>query len=125
MSVNSAVKIIALLKRKSGISREVFRDYYENKHVPLIMRLLPYMADYRRNYVLPASGHDDSGIADADCDVVTEAWFITNDDFKAFSEAAARKDIQEQIAADESEFLDRSSIRMFAVEERTSDASRK
>ena len=33
------IKIALLLRKKSGTTREQFIDYYENKHVPLIMKL--------------------------------------------------------------------------------------
>ena len=49
------VKMIALLRRKAGMSREDFIQYYETKHVPLILKHVKIMADYRRSYVVPGN----------------------------------------------------------------------
>src|SRR3546814_16483863 len=49
----SMVKLVALLKAKEGLSQEEFENYYEKYHVPLVLKHLPQIAHYRRNYVVP------------------------------------------------------------------------
>ena len=67
-------KCIALLRRKPGLSREDFIDYYERQHAPLIRRLLPGIIDYRRNYVELEGAFLFPGAAPIDFDVITEIW---------------------------------------------------
>jgi uncharacterized protein (TIGR02118 family) len=118
MLPKTTVKMIAFFKRKPGMSVEEFQDYYENKHVPTIMKILaPFMMDYRRNFVCgvpPIAGEA------PDCDVITEAWFETRDAFEQFGSAAAKH--REMIAQDELKFIDTKSLRMFIVEEHSSEA---
>jgi uncharacterized protein (TIGR02118 family) len=116
------VKLFALVKRKPGMSLEAFIDYYENKHVPLIMELLPYAIDYRRNYLMPG-GRYENPFADvaapvADFDVVTEVWYPDRAAFDRMQSESARPEIGDRIAADEENFVDRARIIMFVAEER-------
>lgn len=116
----SRVKSIALLRRRADLSREEFVDYYETKHAPLILSLMPGIVDYRRNFALFDGAFVNDGAAPFDFDVVTEMWFA---DRKAYDRAiavATAPEVAAQIAADEANFLDRSGTRMFSVEERIS-----
>jgi uncharacterized protein (TIGR02118 family) len=120
MGNKAAVKLIALLRRKPGLSMEEFIAYYEDKHVPLVLRIVPFIMDYRRSYVQ----HDSAiaaldGLA-GDCDVITEAWFATHADFENFMTEGAKPENRELIIADELNFLDRTAIRMFLVDEHKS-----
>ena len=123
MAENYAFKLIALIKKKDGLSRDEFIQYYESNHVPLILKASPTMADYRRNYVIPSSSAEKVHAADADYDVITEAWFRTKEDFIQWRRGGGDKELQERIMQDELNFLDRSSVRMFLVEEYKSDIS--
>ena len=71
MSKKAAVKIIALLKRKPDLTMEAFIHYYENNHAPLVLKIAPFIMDYRRNYARSGSalGSLDGGAPD--CDVIT------------------------------------------------------
>lgn len=124
MAQTPAVKIIALLKRKPGLSMEDFIHYYETKHAPLVLKIAPHIMDYRRNYVNGDAAMAALGGIAADCDVITEAWFATKEDFEKFSAAGARPENRDIIIRDELNFLDRSSIRLFVVEEKISDIAR-
>ncbi|WP_340315461.1 EthD domain-containing protein [Rhizorhabdus argentea] len=117
MSTKYAVKVMCLLRRKPGLSLEEFIEYYENKHVPLILRILPYQADYRRNYVQPGSEIATMDGRPADYDVITEASFATQEDFDKFCVEAAKPQIREIIVADEAKFIDRDNLRFFVVDE--------
>lgn len=113
-------KIVALFKRKAGLSMQEFIDYYENRHVPMMLKILaPYMMDYRRSFVCVGPTRP-AIVGDApDCDVITEAWFETIEAFERFGAEAAKH--SETIARDEMNFVDRDSLRMFVVDERISD----
>lgn len=115
-----AVKVMCLLKRKPGLSLEEFIYYYENNHVPLILRLLPYHADYRRNYVQQGGELSTMDGQPSDYDVITEASFATQEDFDRFCLEAAKPELREMVIADELNFIDRENLRFFIVDEHTS-----
>lgn len=117
-------KCIALLKRKAGLSRAAFIDYYETQHAPLIRRLLPGIIDYRRNYVDLEGAFVFPGAAPIDFDVITEIRLADRLAYDRFTAAAAEADIARQIAEDEENFLDRSATRMMVVEERDGSTPR-
>lgn len=112
-----AVKVMCLLKRKPGLSLEEFIDYYENKHAPMILRILPYHADYRRNYVRQGGELSTMDGQPADYDVITEASFATREDFDRFCLEAAKPELREMVIADELNFIDRENLRFFIVDE--------
>ncbi|CAB1367786.1 EthD domain-containing protein [Denitratisoma oestradiolicum] len=107
-------KAIGLLKRKSGISRQDFISYYENQHAPLVLRLMPEVLDYRRNF-LPQEESDLLGY-----DSLTEFWFADRAAYEAGLARFEDPHVFAELAADEENFLDRSRTRMFPVDERCS-----
>lgn len=113
-------KCIALLRRRSDLSREAFIDYYETRHSALIQRLLPGIVDYRRNYVDRDGAFIFPGAQPMDFDVVTELRFADRAAYDHFTARAAEPDVARQIAEDEANLFDRSATRMFVVEERAS-----
>lgn len=123
MSTKAAVKIIALLKRKPGLTMDAFIEYYENKHAPLVLKIAPFITDYRRNYARGGSALGSLDGAASDCDVITEAWFATREDFEKFNTEALKPENREAIIRDELNFIDRDSMRLFVVEERESRIS--
>lgn len=117
-------KAIALLKARPGLSRERFVAYYEQHHVPLILRLMPQIKDYRRNYVRAQGAYLAPGVTGLDFDAVTELWYATEADYQAAVAVLNDPAILQQIADDEEHFLDRDNTRMFVVEEHTSPLQR-
>lgn len=114
-------KSIALLKCKPGLTREQFVDYYENCHVPLVRSLLPEICGYRRNFIDPDGAFVGPACAERDYDVITEIWYADRAAYDSAMARHARPEIGGRISADEENFLDRSRIRMFVVEEHVSD----
>jgi uncharacterized protein (TIGR02118 family) len=114
-------KWIVQIRKKAGMSREEFIDYYENKHEPLIRRLLPRYPIYRRNYLVfddPMLKIDNRG-GDADYagyDVLTESVFPTRADAEAFMAAFAQPEVFAAIKADEANFVEPGHAKMFVVE---------
>ena len=117
------LKSIALLKCKDGLSRAEFIAYYENNHVPLIRSLLPGICGYRRNFIEPEGAFVSAGAAARDFDVITELWFADRAAYDAAMTRHAQPEVGAAIAADEENFLDRSTTRMFVVDERISTFS--
>ncbi|MEO0031044.1 MAG: hypothetical protein RIS94_802 [Pseudomonadota bacterium] len=110
------IKVIALLKAKAGLSRAEFIAYYETRHAPLILSLLPEIADYRRNYVDRTAAFE-SATAAIDFDSVTEMRFASRDAYDRFLACAARPEVARAIADDEENVFDRAATRMFVVDE--------
>lgn len=109
--VPDTVKFVALLKRKSGITKADFEDHYESTHAPLILKLTGGIQRYVRNYTRP--GPDG---AEPPLDSVTEIWYR---DMAAFKESMATwaSEAGKAIRKDENSFLDRSSLIFFLAEE--------
>ncbi|QTD56790.1 EthD domain-containing protein [Parasphingorhabdus cellanae] len=110
------IKQFFLISKKSELTSAEFRAYYEARHVPLIRRLLPMFARYRRHYL----DHENAGIredqADPDFDVVTEIWFAHPADYDAFMERVSDPDVIAEIRADEANFLISDATRSLRIE---------
>jgi uncharacterized protein (TIGR02118 family) len=108
-------KLIIVAKRKSGMSMDEFREYYEKRHAVLVQKITPMMRRYRRNYLTPLS----SALADAEnapYDCVTEAWFDTEADFqRSLQSLASDAERMSTLAKDEENLFDRSTIRIFTA----------
>ena len=101
--------LFAFVKRKDGMSREEFLDYWHNHHGPLI-RDTPGLGDRTLRYEQhPAGSHDRSG-----WDGVAVQEFASWDDFLAMLSGPAG----EAMRADETHFLDPSSIQVVFTEGR-------
>ena len=109
-------KLLAFLTKREGIEMQAFIDYYENKHVPLILSLAPTPLVYKRRYVVRVEPlTKDGGVTDFD--VVTEQGFPDRAAFLAWMGKLSEPGIGEQVATDEAKFLDRSRTRAYVVEE--------
>lgn len=116
-------KAIALLKKKPGLSRQQFIDYYEQRHAPLLRTLQPNMAGYRRNFIDLEGAYIYPGASAPDFDVITEIWYADRAGFERDMALAALPDIAQKIAEDEENFLDRNLTRFFVVNEHCSHFS--
>lgn len=115
------MKIICLLRRKAGLTHEQFRQYYEAHHVKLALEIIPFFSAYTRNYLINDDtyepNHLDSVPPPPPYDVVTEINFASKVDYQAMVDALADPVIGKRIADDEEQFLDRSAMIMFFVDE--------
>ena len=109
------IKSIALIKRKSGLSREEFIKHYEEVHVPLILKYVPTIRRHVRNHIISALRQKE-----LEFDCITEAWFDDMDGYKT-AIGVWRTEIGQVIRDDEDIFLDRSKLLMYLVEERSSE----
>lgn len=118
-------KYIAMIKRKEGISPAEFREYYETKHVPLLLKLFPELhraITYRRNYLtfndpLLAVDDRDGGSVDAGFDVLTELIFHNRQDAEIQIAAAFKQpDKFALVLEDEAHFVAPGHAKMYVVD---------
>ena len=112
------IKVIAMLKRKPGLTDTDFQTYYETRHAPLILSIAPQIRDYRRNYLARDGAILAAGARWPDFDVVTELWFDGKSDFDAAMAAFTDPVNAARIAADEENVFDRSGTMFFVAVER-------
>jgi hypothetical protein len=118
---------ILTIRKKKGISRDEFIDYYENKHAPLIGSLLPAtILQYRRNYILDddalsillATGGRGDDVMIPEITVITEARFETRTEAEGLIRAFLSDEILPLILADEANFIEPGGVRWRVVEVR-------
>ena len=117
------IKFVALLKKKEGMSREAFIDYYENHHAPFMSETIPSIFEYRRSYVLAehmfVAGHNaEVAPPPPPFDVITELWFTDMEKYREMHAITADPAVGEKIRRDEENLFDRSWMTMFLVDER-------
>jgi len=112
-------KVMLFVKRKPGLTREQFRDRYESGHAPLAIQQLPHLRRYARNFILPVQGWEEP-----EFDCVTEFWFDDENGWKETSKAYAFGAAGKILAADEEEFMDRTTMRMVIADEHVSTINR-
>jgi uncharacterized protein (TIGR02118 family) len=110
-------KLLVLTKRKPGMSREQFRNYYEHGHAPLVQRITPLMRKYRRNYLAPVQGgpHETEELP---FDCLAEVWFDREEDFRhTLISLTADPYTIAALVEDEEKLFDRSKTRWFTASE--------
>ncbi len=114
-------KLIALISKKSSISEEDFKTYYEKNHAPLIESLFPTLDGYTRTYLFESNSLSDalpleSAGAQSQFNVITELTFKIEEDLNQFFERGAHQEVIEIIRKDEANFLDGEKTIMYRVE---------
>ncbi len=115
-------KVFAFLTKREGLGMQEFIDYYEGKHIPLILSLAPTPLIYKRRYLVRDQELTKSGNI-VDYDVMTELGFADQEAFAAWTGKLFAPGIAEQVAEDEARFLDRSRTRAYVVQEYTTTGS--
>jgi len=100
------MKTISLITRRDDMTRDEFRDYYEQQHAELAMRYFPYQR-YTRNHVL--------GDAVPGFDCISE--FDMTDAFRANAGNVMESESRARLLADELKFMRPECIRVALVEE--------
>lgn len=72
------IKIIMIVKRKQGISRDEFYKYWKDVHGPLVAKHIPYMKKYVQNHFVEIPGNEYEG------DGIIETWY---DDIESFQKS--------------------------------------
>lgn len=112
-------KLMLLIKRKPGVSKQEFVDYYESSHSKLGERFLRGNAiKYTRRYLFPLAGESASN---PPFDVAMEMWFKDEKQHQLLIEACSSEDVANMIAQDEAKFQDREKTLVFRIEEHESD----
>ena len=117
MTSTAMFKVIVLVARKVGMSREDFMHHYETVHVPLVKRLVPELVEYRRNYLDPAETVAMPGAAATDFDSITEMWFHDRAGYEALGALNSDPVKGAALADDAAIFMDATKTRMFVVGE--------
>src|SRR5262245_5337198 len=101
------IKILIFIKKKDGLSREQFIDYYENRHVPLTRsRVGQFLVGYIRNYIDPDAPLSASTGSDRlDVDVITELLVENEETMQQMFAVAGEPAIADEIATDEEKFV--------------------
>jgi hypothetical protein len=113
------MKIVILIKKKPGMSREAFIQHYETSHSVIGKRLLGHLwTKYVRNYpkALMEYQPEQNSVEDS-YDAVTEIWLK---DAAALEEMGLIINLPENnklILEDEEKFQDRLKTRLLIVEE--------
>lgn len=119
------IKLIALLKRRPGMTLEEFRAYYESTHSKFGDRNLKggKAVRYVRRYFQPLPHPITGQLEEPEFDAMNEMWFEDEAQFKAAMEIFSEKSLADAIVNDESNLFDRDKIRHYIVDECESDLS--
>jgi EthD domain len=109
------VKMVFMLKRKQGLSRADFIQYYESHHRLLGEKYVPNAVRYVRRYLEPVPGPW-SKPAD-EFDVLTELWFANQQEADKAMKHLSEPAIHEEIAQDEARLFDRSRSQVYIITE--------
>ena len=115
------IKVVTLLTRKPGMSREAFIEHYETHHRKIGEKYLGvFAAKYQRRYLQSAGFRDQEGDAPP-FDVLMEIWYPDQNALNGAMAILSTDEAQAEIAADEERLFDRDLIRSYTVEEYESD----
>jgi EthD domain len=119
--MSQSYKILLLMKRKSGMSVEAFRDYYETGHAPFCAQYSTRLSHYIRRY-LDSQNHPETGPAgELPYDVITELWFDNEPAYRATLAYLTTSIMPDEVVADENKLFDRTSFRIATVVECETD----
>ena len=104
------IKVIVLVKRKDGISREEFYEYWKEVHGPYVAKHIPYLKKYVQNHFVDIPGNEYEG------DGIIETWY---DDIESFQKSMAFNSTPEakKLGEDWAKIADMSPPQMWVVEE--------
>lgn len=121
-------KVVALLKRRDGMSRQEFIDYYETSHAKIGEKYLAGNAvKYIRRFFSPLPHpleHPLETVADdQDYDAIMEMWFEDQAQWEAAMAVFADPHVANLVIEDEAQLFQRDRIRMYRVEEYETDVT--
>ena len=115
------IKVLTLLTRKPGMSREAFIEHYETHHQKIGEKYLcGFATKYQRRYMRSAGFREQ----DADAppfDVLMEIWYPDQEALNGALAVLSTEEAQAEIAGDEERLFDRELIRSYTVEEYESE----
>jgi EthD domain len=118
------IKMVSLLKRRPGMSREEFIAYYEANHRRIGEKVLkPYAVHYTRRYLTALPGPITGEVTEPEHDVLMEIWFPDQAAMDAAFAQITQPANMAMIEEDEMKLFDRSRMFAFTVTEYASDMS--
>ena len=115
------IKVVTLLTRKPGMSREAFIEHYETHHRKIGEKYLSgFATKYQRRYMQSAGFRKQDGDAPP-FDVLMEIWYPDQEALNGELAVLSTEEAQAEIAADEERLSDRELIRSYTVEEYASE----
>lgn len=110
------IKVIAMLKRKSGLTIQEFSQYWRDKHAPLASRMIPgevasEQTRYVQNYAVEMSGGGDPSF-----DGIAEICFNDLESFRKWNDWYFSDDAK-PLRDDEDNFMDKSKRVIVIAEE--------
>jgi uncharacterized protein (TIGR02118 family) len=103
------IRTLALLARRSDVTRKVFREHYEEVHAPLALPLLTGLTRYVRNHVVESFDAEEPRF-----DVLTEFTYRDRTSFERVS-AALASEPGAAIRRDELRFMDKPRNRFVGI----------
>jgi|SRR5579871_2617906 len=110
--------VLIFCTRKAGLSTEEFKDYYENKHIPLVKSLTgdQFPKSNTRYYITSREVAQPVFIlgqpSDLPWDSVTALSFANEEHFNKCMAIYQDEETQKIFASDEEKFLDRASMKI-------------
>ncbi len=115
------IKVVTLLTRKPGMSREAFIEHYETHHRKIGEKYLGgFATKYQRRYLQSAGFREQEG-EEPPFDVLMEIWYPDQGTLSAALAVLSTDEAQAEITADEERLFDRGLIRSYTVEEYESE----
>ena len=111
------IKMIFMLKRRPGMSREEFVRYYESTHAKLGEKHVRNAARYVRRYLKGLPEPFTGTVREPDYDVITELWFDNQADMDIAMSHLLKAEVSQEITRDEENLFDRPRNRVYLVEE--------
>ena len=97
------IKVVTLLTRKPGMSREAFIEHYETHHRKIGEKYLSgFATKYQRRYLQSAVFREQEGDA-LPFDVLMEIWYRDQEALNGALAVLSTEEAQAEIVADESE----------------------
>lgn len=100
------------MKRRPGMSKEEFRDYYENHHVPMALKYASGIKKYVRRYLDPQPRPETGDGEDLGYDVITELWFEDEKIFEGTLKYLSTAVLPDEVIEDEKQLFDRERMRL-------------
>lgn len=106
------IKVLAILKRKAGLTQEEFLIYWKEKHGPLVAKIVPGLKRYVQCHPLEVPGieHEFDGIA--------ELWWDDIESYRSYLTIWMQSDEGKMMRDDMEKFIDTSQIVRFVAEEK-------
>ena len=115
------IKVVTLLTRKPGMSRDAFIEHYETHHRKIGEKYLSgFATKYQRRYMQSAGFRGQDGDAPP-FDVLMEIWYPDQEALNGALAVLSTEEAQAEIAADEERLFDRDLIRSYTVKEYESE----